>query len=519
MRKIINPEGKWILIAAAILLFAGLGRSDIYILDEARNAQCGREMWQKNEWIVPTFNNELRPQKPPLHYYFMKAAYSMFSPTAFAARFFSAFMGLALLVFLWWRIKKHFDERTAFWTVATLTASVHFIFEFRLAVPDPYLIAFITAGVFLFYEYAQSRKLIWLILSGICAALAILSKGPVALALPAFAIIGWAISTKQWKLLFHWHLLVYSFIILAVAAPWFYWVHVATNGAFTNEFFLTHNINRFKEPMEGHGGLFIIVPLVVVLGMLPLVWFAFRNLKKLRSNDANGLLQLGVWVVLVFVVFFSISGTKLPNYAMPCYPFLALLAGYGISSFIQSQKKVQHSWFLTLIILNLLLCVGAFIGLGLEKEVAHLKYASIVFLIPLVGLVWGWMSYKTDAAQITLVKVLSTYLVFLLVANVWIYPTVYAQNPVTQTKALLPVDETIYAYKIYNPAYNFYLNKPVKQWETISDFKDSLPIGKTAYIISRQEFAKDFEGLPVKIIATKKDIFENPTTVLLKWEN
>ncbi len=75
-----------------ILLFR-LGAAPIYILDEAKNAQCAREMLQKQDFIVPTFNGELRTDKPVLHYYFMMAAYSIFGVNEFAARFFSVILG------------------------------------------------------------------------------------------------------------------------------------------------------------------------------------------------------------------------------------------------------------------------------------------------------------------------------------------------------------------------------------------------------------------------------------------
>ncbi len=90
----------------ALLLFIRLGATPIYILDEAKNAQCAREMLQKGDWIVPTFNNELRTDKPPLHYFFMMLAYKVFGINEFAARFFSVVMGL-LTVFLTYLFTKN----------------------------------------------------------------------------------------------------------------------------------------------------------------------------------------------------------------------------------------------------------------------------------------------------------------------------------------------------------------------------------------------------------------------------
>jgi hypothetical protein len=52
-------------------------------------------MWQNEEWILPTFNQEPRYDKPPLHYYAFTLAYKLFGITPFAARFFPAFLGFA----------------------------------------------------------------------------------------------------------------------------------------------------------------------------------------------------------------------------------------------------------------------------------------------------------------------------------------------------------------------------------------------------------------------------------------
>ena len=188
----------------------------------------------------------------------------------------------------------------------------HFLFEFRMSVPDPYLIFFVTAGIFCFYAYAQERKLKWLFFSAVSAALATLAKGPVALALPAMVLVWWVLSQKKYGLLFSWKMLLYVAVIVLVAAPWYLIIHLKTNGEFTRQFFFEHNFNRFGEPMEGHGGLFIMVPLFVLLGLLPVSVFSGELAKKLRSYHRNTFVRLCMYVTVVFIVFFSLSGTKLP---------------------------------------------------------------------------------------------------------------------------------------------------------------------------------------------------------------
>jgi hypothetical protein len=48
--------------------------------------------------------------------------------------------------------------------------------------------------------------------------------------------------------------------------------------------FLQHNLGRFSEPMEGHGGPFIIVPIIILLGLLPASIFIGESFKKFRTT-------------------------------------------------------------------------------------------------------------------------------------------------------------------------------------------------------------------------------------------
>src|SRR5690606_37400715 len=235
-------------ITAAILLVFNLGAPPIYILDEAKNAQAAREMLENHEAVVPTFNAEPRLHKPPLHYYFMQAGYMMFGINAFGARFFSAVMGWLTIWLTWYFTKRFLGRRPAFWAAATLLLSTQFMFEFRLAVPDPYLIFFFTAGICCFYAYMMEGRIRWLLLSALAVALAALAKGPVALLLTGSSLFCWTLLAGRWQALWTWKILLYGAVILAVATPWYIAVHIATDGAFTREFFFTHNLSRFSSP-------------------------------------------------------------------------------------------------------------------------------------------------------------------------------------------------------------------------------------------------------------------------------
>lgn len=504
-------------ILAAILLFTGLGASTIYILDEARNAQAAREMMQHNEWVVPTFNGELRAHKPPLHYYFMQVAYRAVGVSAFSARFFSAVMGLLTIWITWFFSKRFINTATANWSVIVLLLSTHFLFEFRLAVPDPYLIFFITAGILCFYAFLKENKTAWLIASAISLGLAILSKGPVALALPGLIILWWLLSQKKYQLLFSWKMILYGLTIALIAVPWYVSVHYATDGEFTNEFFLRHNVSRFGEAMEGHGGFFLLIPLFVFIGFIPFVVFIVEMLKQWRKYyKENTLTRLCIQTTTVFIVFFSLSGTKLPNYPMPCYPFLAILFGYWINEQIRIGQTIKRYPFIFLLTLNVLLYVAAAVGLNIETATRTFSGWAGIFIIPIITTYIAFWQLKKKGLRKSLGFIVTGHIIFNFLFLSVAYPSIYSHNPVTKTINLLPKNEQVYAYKIYNPAYNFHLNKPIIVLNNRREIEKLLSLQTKVKIISREGYLNELRDVPLQVVAKERDLFETATTIILQ---
>jgi 4-amino-4-deoxy-L-arabinose transferase-like glycosyltransferase len=199
----------------------------------------------------------------------MIVAYHIFGVNAFAARFFSALLGILLIVITFLFVKKIKGSSVALLTILILASSTHLLFEFRLSVPDPYLIFFFTLTMLSLYGYLKSEKALPLYLASVAMALAVLSKGPVALGLAGVPVLVWMTWEKKLKLIWKPQMLVAVLLFVSITLPWYWLVHQKTNGAFTNGFFLEQNLNRFSQPMEGHGGWFILVPLFVWVGLLP----------------------------------------------------------------------------------------------------------------------------------------------------------------------------------------------------------------------------------------------------------
>lgn len=501
----------WILTGLTVLLlFPGLGNTHLWIYDEARNAECAREMYERSDWIVPTFNGELRTLKPPLHYYFMFGGFELFGVSEWGARFFSAVFGLFTIWVTYFFVKRYSTPRHAFISSLVLLASSHFLFQFRMSVPDPYLIFLNTVSVFTAYAYFTEKRFSWLITCAVSLGLGTLAKGPVSIVLPGASVLVWLLWDKRIKDILSWKILAAGVIMLAVCLPWYLLVHNATDGEWTRGFFLEHNVGRFSQPMEGHGGLFIIVPLFVLLGLLPSSVFIGESVKNFKQRFSNSFLKLAFCTMIVFIGFYSFSGTKLPNYPMPCYPFVALLLGYFISQAIEANTVKKYP-LIILLCINLLLPAGGFFALQNEVNTKGLEYISLLLLIlAAAGFV---LFYWRRNFKKAVVAAFSLYCVFNIVFFHFLYPAVYRNNPLTRTIETVQQYENVIAYRIFHPSFTYYLPERVREFHTPDSLKAYLDNHKAA-IISRKDHAKVLDSLGLKQLFSEHDIFEVSTTVI-----
>jgi hypothetical protein len=106
------------------------------------------------------------------------------------------------------------------------------------------------------------------------------------------------------------------------------------------------------------------------------------------------------------------------------------------------------------------------------------------------------------------------YSLFNLMALHVVYPIIYRQNPIAKTLNEVKKHKAVFAYKMYNPGYNFYLDSAIKKYSSPETLQAALINNPGAIVISRQDDAKEIQHLNLKLVAQHHDLFELPTTVL-----
>lgn len=394
------------IVVAALVFFVNLGRARLWDEDEPKNAECAREMLERGDWIVPTFNQALRHDKPPLVYWLMISAYKLYGVNEFAARVGSALLAVGTTVATYQLGRMLFAPRVGFWAGWIMATSLLFVVAGRAATPDAALVFCTTLAMLVFVRatwgagptLAGADALrdylpkTWRVFALVYAALAlgVLAKGPVAVVLPVMVLGCYLLCVRQaitstagssklsrtgrmlspvawaqvaWKLRPGAALAV----IATIALPWYAAVGLRTEGDWLIGFFGRHNVGRFLNAMEGHQGPIVYYVPAVLFGFFPwsiLLPAAMWQLRRRVTADRAWAAYLFVacWAG-VWIGFFSLSRTKLPSYVLPAYPALALLTAAWLDGWV-SKPELVSPWLPRLAFATLAL-VGAVAAVAL----------------------------------------------------------------------------------------------------------------------------------------------------------
>jgi 4-amino-4-deoxy-L-arabinose transferase-like glycosyltransferase len=322
------------------LLFYGLGALGLVGADEPRYAQVAREMLERMDWVTPTLQGKAWLEKPPLYYWEAMLAFRIAGVSDWAARLPAAFDALLLTAGIYFFLRRfrpgyEFDG-------ALITASCAGVVGFaHAAATDMPLTACFAIAMISWYAWYESRSRIYLAAFYFFLALGTLAKGPVAPALAAVIIFLFLALRRHWRVVLRTLWVPGIALYFVVALPWYIAVQLR-NPEFFRVFILEHNLARFSTGVYHHPQPFWFYLPVFLLAMMPwtlvlivavverfrLAWSEGKE--AFSSLEDSWALFLLIWMV-VPIVFFSASQSKLPGYIVPAVPAGALLVAESLA--------------------------------------------------------------------------------------------------------------------------------------------------------------------------------------------
>ena len=396
--KISRASTDWLLLAGfcGFLFFFGLAYFGLIGADEPRYAQVAREMLARHDWITPTLGGKPWLEKPPLYYWQAMLAYRVFGVSDWAARLPSAVDATLMVIAIYLFLKRF---RPGFQLDgALMTASAAGVIGFaRAASTDMPLAAMFTIALLAWYAWYESESRRYLAVFYCFLAFGMLAKGPVAPLLAAMIIFIFAAAKRNFRLISRTFWIPGMVLFCVLAGSWYVAVQIE-NPEFLRVFIFEHNLARFGTNLYHHPEPFWYFVPVTLIGLIPWtvfvaaswtetirVWWTERQ-QMLASEDALNAF-LVIWLI-VPVVFFSFSRSKLPGYIVPALPAGTLL----LAEYVRRRVTDSESPSTLLIVLH-----------SLVAAVPIVPALMVQYIILQHRLPWG----KASAISFTFAAVLA----------------------------------------------------------------------------------------------------------------
>ena len=515
----------WLLVLVAVApYFLKLGATSLVDANESFYAETPREMLESGDYVNPSFNYLPRFNKPPLSYWVVGAFYRAFGVSEGVARVPIALGALVMIATagaLGWAL---FGRTAGLMAGVVLATSPRVLMVARRIMIDVYVSMFMTLAVacFVAAELHPERRQRWLLGMYVAMALGFLTKGPIAIVLPAVSLAVYLVLHGQVR---RWRDMMVgpgAVVFVAIVLPWYAavywqhgWEHIVT-------FFLDDNLRRFAE---GYGmptpqrGVFFYVP--VLFGFLfpwstvlpiALVWRVqawVRDRKRGSLDDSPDTRRsalatfLAIWTITV-IGFFSASVSKQELYILPVLPAVSVLVGGLLGSIACRAESAYHSTTSGALLFSALILAGA--GIALQYvlfaggDLLALAGAREIALLATIGGVIVVVELARRRAMmavaVMVLVVASAQWIFVL----WTLPDFERYKPipplVRTIRAQAGPDARIGYYRFASPSMVFYLRQPIFEYFDERQLIDLFEAEGEIYCVIR---AVDYDAIGAKL--------------------
>lgn len=351
-----------------LLAFAGY-LSGLFIdvtRDAGKYATISKEIFENGNFINLTVHGEAYDQKPPLLFWLGAAGFYVGN----ISNFWFKFPVFLLVLFGFYGAYKLgetlYNKQTGVLTALLMfTSCIYSLYSMDIHT-DTLLQVFITLSIWQLFEFVKTGKNKNFIFGFIAVGLAMLTKGPIGAAIPAFAVGGHILLKKDFRKLLdvRWLLgVVISFIVVSPAIlglsnqfgwegiRFFFWENMA--GRYTG----TYVANAVNDPFFYiHNLLYLLLPWSLLFFFA--VFLEFQQLFKSKFKAAEFLTLTGIWIYFLII---SSSESQLPNYVFPVIPLMAVLIAKWIVIVSEEYNMRWKTAFITQNIVVSLVWIAIFV--------------------------------------------------------------------------------------------------------------------------------------------------------------
>jgi len=543
------------LLALAICpYFIDLGGSSIWDANEAFYVETPREMREAGDYITPTFNYEPRLNKPVLSYWMVAAFYDLFGVSVAVQRVpiaLGAMVMIATAFVLAWAgapgpasppgshvsaseakpaagTFESLRTDAALWAALGLAITPRLLMFARRIFIDIYISMFmgLTLLCFALAERFPARRRLFLLLMYVAVGLGVLTKGPIAIAVPGLVFALYLLTHRELGRIRTMMLPAGVLIVGAIIVPYCAALYARHGWGPIASFIVGENLARYTDGLgvDAIRPAWFYVPVIFSDSFPWSLFLVVAAAQWLRARRTSvGLIEpahrvrtlLWLWIAVI-VLFFTASAAKQDLYIFPIVPAVAALAGITIASgWTDGIRRTTAA----------IGVVTAVAGAGVAYLVGSPGGFYVIDgarLMGLAGVAGGIFVAGLSLAarrRAALIGVVVTYIALDWIFVIRVLPGFERYKPVpgfarTLAPRLQP-DDVVVTYDEALPSLVFYLQRHVDPYFVADDFVATFRSGQTVYGVLSADNYRELEGQ----IGTPTCVIDRRPTFDVKLKN
>jgi len=509
--------------------------------DEPRAAEVAREMIVLKNYLVPHLNGRPYSDKPPMFYW----AASVFWRLGFglnSGRMVSlvATMGMSLALYALGR-RLHSPALGLLAAAITLSALLTAMIC-RYGVLDPLLTLFTTLSLACAVRAFEGGPAPgrWWLAAYAAAALALLTKGPVGVAVPLLVSAAYGLARRGVVRKGGWWHLAGAALFVGLVAAWLVPACISGGRAYAHDILFQQTAGRIGEG-AAHANWAYFYLLQFPIYALPWTLLLVAALVWAWQMRRDPAALLGAAWVLAVLVFFSLFSGKRERYLLPLMPGVGLLCARYILGVMRGEHaplRWHHGlWRATFV----LLCLSA-VGVGLEvrdfaKDPEVLAELKSLITPPVVAgtvaagvavlavCVYGLRLPRGAAGETRRVlAVLAAVAVISLCLDLAATPILNQFRSggelVRRAGASLANAEEVYQYQDdFNGTLNLFTRRlHLPELEDEKALRAVLESGRRVAVVIKERDAEALKGaMPFRVVATRL-VLHRPVSIIANWK-
>jgi 4-amino-4-deoxy-L-arabinose transferase-like glycosyltransferase len=371
---------------------------------------------------------------------------------------------------------------------------------------------------FVLAERHPNRRRRYLILSYVATGLGVLTKGPVAVVLPALVCVIWLAMEGRLRDVARLMIVPGAAIVLGIVTPWYAAIYAQHGWGYIQQFFIGENLARYANPITTERSLWFYLPAVFADMLLP--WApllvvpiigAWR--RRPRSTDPGDAIRRLLWTwIVVIVLVFTFSASKEDLYVFPVIPAAAVLIA---DTLMATGFGARHRGVATVMVVVALLCaaMGAAVFMIFRTGYYALQGAGSVAVV------------LTTCGLLVLVLVLRrrhAAAVFAMAAGFVVFNYLFVAKVLPDAERLKPVpslarevvaragsEARLGFFNMVLPSFVYYTGRPVAEISGLDDAVRFFGDHADAWVMTgEREWTLLQDRMPGLCVAARRPLFE-----------